>query len=151
MSGQVIEGGVHGPGASFPAGTVFIGATFLATSTFGDGSIFIDCTWKKCCPKSYSNPPSQVGKGAVVTNGNLEKVHFDEGGVFESPTIGMDVNLGSAAAVDTGGKVLGITAGATHNTNKPGMVNTDDGAQTFDPCKIDPCDPNQQYPVGGAK
>lgn len=144
MSGQVIRGGVHGPGASFPPGTVFIGATFLATSYFGEGSIFIDCTWKKCCPKRYRNPQSVVGSGAVVKNGRLERVRFEGQATFENPTIGWSVSLGPDASVDTGGQTHG--ASVSYSNNRGGSVQHQGQVEVFDPCKIDPCDPNQQYP-----
>ena len=81
LSSQQFIGGTY-VGATFPPGSYIEGATIIAPSTIGDGSVLVNVTFeclrqcgtfgKQCCPTR-----SQVGRGVIMTGGTAEYVDFD--------------------------------------------------------------------------
>lgn len=146
MTGMVVNGGMVGPWTSFPEGTVFIDVTFRAPVYIGEGSIFINPTFERCCPREYDNPNSEVGEGAVVEGGYLEWVDFDGNAAFKGSSFGPRFSGGGGSTFDRSGQAGGNTGGAAYEGNTGGMVNQTGAQAPFDPCAADPCDPNQTNP-----
>lgn len=75
MYKKIVEGGTFGPGASLKDDrSLYKNCTFLADCTFGDHCDFDSCTFKRCCPKPYTNV-STIGEHARFFNCTLESVN----------------------------------------------------------------------------
>lgn len=110
---QVYKGGTFGPGQTFPEFCEFENCTFLAQCKFGVGCHFINCKFKKCCPKHYTNPWSIV-KESILENCSLEYVVVDAKSLLKSPKI---IQASVAGRIDPGGVSRGPTSTLERTSN----------------------------------
>ena len=89
-SGQQFIGGTYN-GFTFPPGSYIEGATIIAPSVIGEGSILVNVTFqclracgpfgKRCCPTR-----STTGGGVIMQGGVAEYVDFDSTDIWDSVT-----------------------------------------------------------------
>ena len=82
--GVYSNGATYGPGASFGDGCVFINCTFYRKCTFGTGCHFINCTfmWTK------HQPNSVVGPAAHFINCTLQYVIVNTNSIISTSSFG---------------------------------------------------------------
>lgn len=82
---QYHKGTTFSSGMSFPDLCTFENCIFYAQTTFGEGCMFVNCTFLKCCPKYYTQPNSIVKK-SIMVGCSLEYVTIDKETLVEDCT-----------------------------------------------------------------
>lgn len=112
-SGQQFIGGTYGPGFSFPPGSYIEGATIIAPSVVGEGSILVasvfECnrnTFGKC-----NTVRSTVGAGTTMDGGTAYFVDFDSTGIWSGVTDLGNTTPPSCVDCSPRGEVGGLAGG----------------------------------------
>lgn len=131
---QYHKGKTFNSGIVFPDHCAFENCVFYAQTKFGEGCMFINCTFLKCCPKYYTQPNSEI-KSSVMVGCSLEYVTIDEKTLVENCTENERV-------INRGYKREGVTHGTGQRSDTMdnccvgvSLSPTDTGpVATCDPC-----------------
>lgn len=149
------NGGTFGPGMTFPDNVLFENCVFLAQCSFGERCLFVNCQFKKCCPKPYSNPNSLVKQGSRLFNCSLEYVTIEKGSfLHECTNSGNRVKIQGVVNPPSKTETRGNTAAISSQTcakcgNRINSLEAKKDNEFRDPCKV--TQPTEGYSDVGVK
>lgn len=134
---QYRKGTTFSSGMSFPDHVAFENCTFYAKTTFGEGCMFVNCTFLKCCPKYYTQPNSVVKK-SIMVGCSLEYITIDKETLVDNCTE-------KERVINQGYSRAGITHGTGQSSDRMencclGVTLSPTDVGTFPPCNVNPCD-----------